>query len=170
MKVTVSIFAVFGRILFLDSPRISQQNLFIAYWFLLLGAYEETTTPTAPSSQSSCRATSTGCRSLFRCLFYFSFTLIERNWYTWTVMSNKRVYIYICHQHLKSSTRPHHRPKVGPNGASGGSGMQAFFLESGRKSCGTGVFLPQRVGANSQASKKPGTYSITSMSKGCVCV
>jgi len=93
--VTVSIFAVFGRILFLDSPRISQQNLFIAYWFLLLGAYEETTTPTAPSSQSSCRATSTGCRSLFRCLFYFSFTLIERNWYTWTVMSNKRVYIYI---------------------------------------------------------------------------
>ncbi|XP_062145202.1 uncharacterized protein LOC133852458 [Alnus glutinosa] len=58
-------------------------------------------------------------------------------------------------QHLKSSTRPHHRPKVGPNGASGGSGMQAFFLESGRKSCGTGVFLPQRVGANSQASKKP---------------
>ncbi|KAG6700307.1 hypothetical protein I3842_08G105700 [Carya illinoinensis] len=61
------------------------------------------------------------------------------------------------HEHLKSSGRPHPRPKLGTNGASGGPGMQAFFLESGRRSCGTGVFLPQRTGTNPQSSKiKPG--------------
>ncbi|KAF5462617.1 hypothetical protein F2P56_018607 [Juglans regia] len=62
-------------------------------------------------------------------------------------------------QHLKSSGRPphDHRPKLGTNGASGGPGMQAFFLESaGRRSCGTGVFLPQRTGTNvPQSSQKP---------------
>ncbi|KAG7967498.1 hypothetical protein I3843_08G101600 [Carya illinoinensis] len=55
------------------------------------------------------------------------------------------------------SGRPHPIPKLGTNGASGGPGMQAFFLESGRRSCGTGVFLPQRTGTNPQSSKiKPG--------------
>ncbi|XP_041022430.1 uncharacterized protein LOC121263545 isoform X2 [Juglans microcarpa x Juglans regia] len=57
-------------------------------------------------------------------------------------------------QHLKSIGRS---PQLGTNGASGGPGMQAFFLESaGRRSCGTGVFLPQRTGTNvPQSSKKP---------------
>ncbi len=63
----------------------------------------------------------------------------------------------MCHQHFKSSSRPHHRPKNGPNWASGGPGMQAIFLESGRRSCGTGVFLPQRANTNFQPTKKPGT-------------
>lgn len=38
--------------------------------------------------------------------------------------------------------------------------MQAIFLESGEKSCGTGVFLPQRGGTNCQPSRKPGTSLI----------
>ncbi|XP_059436140.1 uncharacterized protein LOC132169069 [Corylus avellana] len=61
-------------------------------------------------------------------------------------------------QHLKYSIRsPHHRPKLGPKEEcrGGGFGMQAFFLEQDRKSCGTGVFLPRRADANSQPRKKP---------------
>ncbi|PON63931.1 hypothetical protein TorRG33x02_274860 [Trema orientale] len=56
-----------------------------------------------------------------------------------------------------SNTRPPHRPKFGQIWASGGHGMQAIFLDSGQKSCGTGVFLPQRAGTNVQHSnnKKP---------------
>ncbi|KAJ0112062.1 hypothetical protein Patl1_03400 [Pistacia atlantica] len=62
------------------------------------------------------------------------------------------------HHHLqqsKTSPRPHQRPKIPSKWASRGSGMQAIFLESGQKSCGTGVFLPQRGGANFQPSRKP---------------
>ncbi|XP_030946614.1 uncharacterized protein LOC115971075 [Quercus lobata] len=33
--------------------------------------------------------------------------------------------------------------------------MQAIFLESGRRSGGTGVFLPQRAKTNFQPNKKP---------------
>ncbi|KAJ0054628.1 hypothetical protein Pint_03341 [Pistacia integerrima] len=55
----------------------------------------------------------------------------------------------------KTSPRPHQRPKIPSKWASRGSGMQAIFLESGQKSCGTGVFLPQRGGANFQPSRKP---------------
>ncbi|KAK7856847.1 hypothetical protein CFP56_021522 [Quercus suber] len=59
-------------------------------------------------------------------------------------------------QHFKSRSRPHHqRQKNGPNWASGGPGMQAIFLESGRRSGGTGVFLPQRAETNFQPNKKP---------------
>ena len=60
---------------------------------------------------------------------------------------------------MKYSRRPHnYRPKLGPKEECGGRGfgMQAFFLEKDRKSCGTGVFLPQRADANSQPRKKPG--------------
>ena len=63
----------------------------------------------------------------------------------------------MCHQNYKSSSRPQHRQKNGPNWAAGGPGMQAIFLESGRRSCGTGVFLPQRVETNFQSKNKPGT-------------
>ena len=61
----------------------------------------------------------------------------------------------MCYQNYKSSSRPQHRQKNGPNWAAGGPGMQAIFLESGRRSCGTGVFLPQRVETNFQSKKKP---------------
>ncbi|KAJ7972806.1 G patch domain-containing 3 [Quillaja saponaria] len=56
-------------------------------------------------------------------------------------------------QHSKSSSRPYHRPKLAKNWA--GHGMQAVFLESGHRSEGTGVFLPQTAGTNFQPSKKP---------------
>ncbi|TXG63637.1 hypothetical protein EZV62_010631 [Acer yangbiense] len=61
-------------------------------------------------------------------------------------------------QQSKSISRPHHhvhRSKNQSNWTSRGSGMQAVFLDSGKRSCGTGVFLPQRVGTNFQPSKKP---------------
>ncbi|EOX94787.1 Uncharacterized protein TCM_004399 [Theobroma cacao] len=57
--------------------------------------------------------------------------------------------------HSKASSRRHHKPRNWSNWASGGPGMQAFFLDSGQKSCGTGVFLPQRAGNNFQSSRKP---------------
>lgn len=58
----------------------------------------------------------------------------------------------------KPNTRGHHSSKHPINWASGGHGMQAFFLESGRKSyTGTGVFLPQRAGSNKfHSNRKPG--------------
>ncbi|XWS31591.1 hypothetical protein CRYUN_Cryun23aG0089400 [Craigia yunnanensis] len=57
--------------------------------------------------------------------------------------------------HSKASSRRHHKPRYSTNWASGGPGMQAIFLDSGQKSCGTGVFLPQRVGTNFQSSRRP---------------
>ncbi|TQD99316.1 hypothetical protein C1H46_015105, partial [Malus baccata] len=54
-----------------------------------------------------------------------------------------------------SSMRPHHGPKVHVNWSSGGPGMQAIFLDSSQKSCGTGVFLPQRAGTHFHRTKKP---------------
>lgn len=58
-------------------------------------------------------------------------------------------------QRPKCSPRPGCRTKYATNWASGGPGMQAVFLDSGKKSSGTGVFLPQRAGTNMQSSKKP---------------
>ncbi|GLT36315.1 hypothetical protein SLA2020_107030 [Shorea laevis] len=57
--------------------------------------------------------------------------------------------------HSKSSIRAHHRPKHPRWTSSGGSGMQALFLDSGKRSCGTGVFHPQRAGTNFQPNKTP---------------
>lgn len=62
------------------------------------------------------------------------------------------------YQRSKSSQRPYCRTKYPINWASGGPGMQAVFLDSGKKSCGTGVFLPRRAGTILQSNKKPGTY------------
>ncbi|KAH7517206.1 hypothetical protein FEM48_Zijuj09G0038000 [Ziziphus jujuba var. spinosa] len=62
----------------------------------------------------------------------------------------------MTHQNAKSSPRSHQRPNIAQNWASRGTGMQAIFLDSGQKSCGTGVFLPQRAGTNFPPSKKPG--------------
>jgi len=66
----------------------------------------------------------------------------------------------VSYQRPKSSPRPDCRTKYATNWASGGPGMQAVFLDSGKKSSGTGVFLPQRAGTNMQSSKKPGTASL----------
>ncbi|KAG5080101.1 hypothetical protein AAZX31_02G141100 [Glycine max] len=52
-------------------------------------------------------------------------------------------------QYSKSA---YQRPKLATNG---GPGMRAIFLGSGHRSCGTGVFLPQRAGTNFQPSKRP---------------
>ncbi|KAI4349525.1 hypothetical protein L6164_010105 [Bauhinia variegata] len=43
------------------------------------------------------------------------------------------------------------KPRIG----NGGPGMQAIFLESEQRPCGTGVFLPQPAGTNFRPSKKP---------------
>ncbi|XP_022760031.1 uncharacterized protein LOC111306424 [Durio zibethinus] len=56
--------------------------------------------------------------------------------------------------HSKGSSGRHQKPRYSGNWASGG-GMQAIFLDSGKKSCGTGVFHPQTVGTNFQSSRKP---------------
>ncbi|EEF41716.1 uncharacterized protein LOC8272053 [Ricinus communis] len=55
----------------------------------------------------------------------------------------------------KSNPRAHSRTRHPTNGASGGSGMRAIFLDSGKQTCGTGVFLPRRAGTNLPFSKKP---------------
>ncbi|XP_077218925.1 uncharacterized protein LOC143853090 [Tasmannia lanceolata] len=56
----------------------------------------------------------------------------------------------------KPRWKPHHKPRFQANRMSGGPGMQAIFLDSGQRSCGTGVFLPRNGGNDSQTSKKPG--------------
>ncbi|XVF72421.1 hypothetical protein PTKIN_Ptkin12aG0120000 [Pterospermum kingtungense] len=57
--------------------------------------------------------------------------------------------------HSKASWRRNQQPRYSGNWESGGPGMQAFFLDSGHKSCGTGVFLPQRAGTDFQSSRRP---------------
>ncbi|OIW12674.1 hypothetical protein TanjilG_24607 [Lupinus angustifolius] len=42
-----------------------------------------------------------------------------------------------------------------PRHANGGPGMQVLFLKSSQRSCGTGVFLPQRATTNFHPTKKP---------------
>ncbi|GAB4840778.1 hypothetical protein Ancab_021540 [Ancistrocladus abbreviatus] len=46
-------------------------------------------------------------------------------------------------RHTEINTKGHHRARHPKYRASGGPGMQAIFLDSGHKSCGTGVFLPR---------------------------
>lgn len=55
----------------------------------------------------------------------------------------------------KHTARSHLRPKnLCSNRVCGGPGMQAVFLDSGRRSEGTGVFLPQTPSANAQSNRK----------------
>ncbi|KAI3423224.1 uncharacterized protein J3R85_011183, partial [Psidium guajava] len=57
-------------------------------------------------------------------------------------------------QKKKHTGRSHSRPKsLCSNWVSGGHGMQAIFLDSGRRSEGTGVFLPQTPSSNPQSSR-----------------
>ncbi|GAB4829592.1 hypothetical protein Ancab_019260 [Ancistrocladus abbreviatus] len=59
-------------------------------------------------------------------------------------------------QTTRSSTKGHHRARHPNHRASGGPGMRAIFLDSGHRSCGTGVFLPRTAGAcNSNSGSKP---------------
>ncbi|XP_062085899.1 uncharacterized protein LOC133792004 [Humulus lupulus] len=54
-----------------------------------------------------------------------------------------------------SNTKLPQRPKFGQHWASsGGHGMQAIFLDSAQKSCGTGVFLPQTAGSHLPPNNK----------------
>ncbi|XP_039017021.1 uncharacterized protein LOC120147797 [Hibiscus syriacus] len=54
--------------------------------------------------------------------------------------------------------RRHQKPRYWGGSASGGPGMQAFFLDSGKRSSGTGVFLPQRAGTNFYSNRKPDNF------------
>ncbi|XP_047157063.1 uncharacterized protein LOC124827920 [Vigna umbellata] len=55
-------------------------------------------------------------------------------------------------QYTKSTSRSlYTRPKI----ANGGPGMRVIFLGSTQRSCGTGVFLPQRAGTNFEPSHRP---------------
>ncbi|KDP21468.1 hypothetical protein JCGZ_21939 [Jatropha curcas] len=56
---------------------------------------------------------------------------------------------------LHSKSSPRSCRTRSPTNWAGGPGMQAVFLDSGKTSCGTGVFLPRRAGSNLQSSKKP---------------
>ncbi|KAL3517566.1 hypothetical protein ACH5RR_020155 [Cinchona calisaya] len=55
----------------------------------------------------------------------------------------------------RSSLLKNQRTRNGTNtkSAFGGPGMQAVFLDSGPRSCGTGVFLPRRAGTHFHSSK-----------------
>ncbi|KAI8574540.1 hypothetical protein RHMOL_Rhmol01G0362900 [Rhododendron molle] len=57
----------------------------------------------------------------------------------------------------KGSSKPkYHKPRIKPtNWGAAGSGMQAIFLDSGSRSCGTGVFLPRRSDTGFHPTKKP---------------
>ena len=87
--------------------------------------------------------------------------------YTWILPYIELIYYWFIfpnemwHQHSKYSARAYHRPKYTTNWATRGSGMQAIFLESGQRSCGTGVFLPQRAGTDIQPTRKPGNIYYT---------
>ncbi|KAF9606423.1 hypothetical protein IFM89_025112 [Coptis chinensis] len=59
------------------------------------------------------------------------------------------------HPFNKSNPKFHSRTKLQSSRGPGGTGMQAIFLDSSQKPCGTGFFLPQMIGNNSQMSKKP---------------
>ncbi|CAK9151064.1 unnamed protein product [Ilex paraguariensis] len=57
--------------------------------------------------------------------------------------------------HSKCRLKPHQRPRTPTGWAAGGPGMQAIFLDSGQRSCGTGVFLPRMAGTQFQLPTKP---------------
>ncbi|KAL4588183.1 hypothetical protein LXL04_001065 [Taraxacum kok-saghyz] len=55
----------------------------------------------------------------------------------------------------KSFSKSDQKHKHYTNWTAGGPGMQAVFLDSAQKSCGTGVFLPRTAGTNVEKSRKP---------------
>ncbi|XP_058082977.1 uncharacterized protein LOC131230964 isoform X2 [Magnolia sinica] len=60
----------------------------------------------------------------------------------------------------KPGSRSRHKPRFPPNRTSGGRGMQAIFLGSSQRPCGTGFFLPRRPGDDFQPGKKPGCSTV----------
>ncbi|GJY06880.1 hypothetical protein Tco_0373934 [Tanacetum coccineum] len=59
--------------------------------------------------------------------------------------------------HWKGFSKADQKPKHPTNWAAGGPGMQAVFLDSSQRSCGTGVFLPRTAGTVVEKPRKPGT-------------
>ncbi|XP_076960002.1 uncharacterized protein LOC143636242 [Bidens hawaiensis] len=57
--------------------------------------------------------------------------------------------------HWKNYSKPDQKTKYSTNWAAGGPGMQAMFLVSGQRSCGTGVFLPRTAGTEAEKPRKP---------------
>ncbi|KAK8630714.1 hypothetical protein V6N13_079495 [Hibiscus sabdariffa] len=53
------------------------------------------------------------------------------------------------------SLRRNQKSRYWNSSAFGGPGMQAFFLDSGKKSPGTGVFLPRRAGTHLHSNTGP---------------
>lgn len=64
---------------------------------------------------------------------------------------------FVLWQHWKSYSKDQ-KPKHPTIWAAGGPGMQAVFLDSGQRSCGTGVFLPRTAGSDVEKPRKPGTF------------
>lgn len=67
------------------------------------------------------------------------------------------MFLFLCCQHWKSFSKDQ-KPKHPTNWAAGGPGMQAVFLDSSQRSCGTGVFLPRTAGTNIEKPRKPGIF------------
>ncbi|PWA67681.1 hypothetical protein CTI12_AA315660 [Artemisia annua] len=57
--------------------------------------------------------------------------------------------------HWKGFSKADQKPKHPTNWAAGGPGMQAVFLDSSQRSCGTGVFLPRTAGTVVEKPRKP---------------
>ncbi|KAE8676727.1 SecY protein transport family protein [Hibiscus syriacus] len=92
-----------------------------------------------------------------------SHVLDEAIWET-NKTKNDVKYNYHHHRHRSKlpvepfspvGSRRHQKPRYWGGYASGGPGMQALFLDSGERSSGTGVFLPQRAGTNFHSNRKP---------------
>ncbi|GMI73830.1 hypothetical protein like AT4G02830 [Hibiscus trionum] len=88
-----------------------------------------------------------------------SHVLDEPIWETKTIKNDVK-YSNRRRRHSKLPVEPFppsgrsQKPRYGGS-ISGGPGMQAFFLDSGKKSSGTGVFLPQRTGTHLHSSTRP---------------
>ncbi|XP_068661227.1 uncharacterized protein [Aristolochia californica] len=63
---------------------------------------------------------------------------------------------YYDHAFAKPGRRLRQKPRFPINRARGGPGMQAVFLGSGQRPCGTGFFLPRQAGGEYQPTRKTG--------------
>ncbi|XXG54461.1 hypothetical protein AAC387_Pa03g2330 [Persea americana] len=89
--------------------------------------------------------------------------------YSWPQQKHRRFPVSLIDDQVSRSQQSFPKPgwkssrqrsKHPTNRASGGPGMQAVFLSSGERSCGTGVFLPRRVGDDFQPNTKPGCSTV----------
>lgn len=86
-------------------------------------------------------------------------SILQGRWINRRRHSNLFIGLVMLDQQPKGSSKPkYHKPRIKPtNWGAAGSGMQAIFLDSGPRSCGTGVFLPRRADTGFHPTKKPGT-------------